>query len=979
MADDLNKKALLEIDLDVNALNEQAATAKQKVADLATQMKALAAAGQQNTAAYIQLAGQQKSYNQVVTTALNVNKQLTTSQNSNTGSITELRSQLSLVTAQYNSLSVEQRANVAVGSQLLLQQKNLSGSLKTLEAAGGNTTRSVGDYEQSIKNALATMNPFASELSTVVQGYNSLVAAVAASTEQQAVKAAADEIALAASAQLTAATEALTTAQAAQAVAEAEAAELQATNAASAEALSAANIQLTETTAALAAAQEVQAAASTASATANVGAAAASEVAATGFKLFDTILKASIIGAIAGIILLLIGYLKTFKPVVDLVSKAFAAASAAVEYLINGLINAIAAFKDIGNVISNLADFFEHPIDSIGKFTQGMADAAKASYDLKQAQIDLENQMKSSDVQTAASAQKVSALILAARNRSLSNDQRQTLLKQAAALDQADYDRRKSLSDKEVANAIQAANIEGQLTQQQLDLVKKVGVAALVQLQNDGTIRGKITDQTIDDLKKAQLNAIALLQESTNTQEKIQNRADQSADRAEKAEEARQQKLKELRDKAQKQDDARVQAEEKTRELQETGRAAELAKINVDYDKRVDAARGYSATINAINAERVAALAKQNHQYFLDDQKQQAENNLQSASSKVSALEDENKKIESLKGAFSDREQDTIQNNLKKIHDINAEAIADQQSYELSQANLTGEQLTAIDQKYQQQKIANDQKFHDDSLAISKDLGAKNLQFQTEQLAATQAIEQSKRDIMAQSLDILTQTFSKQTVLGKLAFVAQKVLAAAEIFIQTQKQVAAIELAAAYESANAALELGYFASIPAIAIIEGTAAVKVSLAEVSGAVAIAGIAAQAISGFSTGGVYESDGRGGLLPGYSKHDNINSKLRSGEGIIVSEAMQNPGARSVVSAINVAYGGRPFDAVSHGAAFASGGLFNPDLQFSNDYTQMQHVIKQTAAAIAQNTPRQVLVIQDVQLALGDNESQQVRSTI
>ncbi|HEY4326385.1 MAG TPA: hypothetical protein VGN20_20540 [Mucilaginibacter sp.] len=98
------------------------------------------------------------------------------------------------------------------------------------------------------------------------------------------------------------------------------------------------------------------------------------------------------------------------------------------------------------------------------------------------------------------------------------------------------------------------------------------------------------------------------------------------------------------------------------------------------------------------------------------------------------------------------------------------------------------------------------------------------------------------------------------------------------------------------------------------------------------ALQITTIGAQKPPAYALGGIhYDSDGRGGRLPGYSKTDNTNANLRSGEGILVSEAMQNPYARSLASSINQAFGGRAFDSsvpvrpwITPG--FAAGGVFS-----------------------------------------------------
>ncbi|MES2060835.1 MAG: hypothetical protein V4456_02885 [Bacteroidota bacterium] len=79
----------------------------------------------------------------------------------------------------------------------------------------------------------------------------------------------------------------------------------------------------------------------------------------------------------------------------------------------------------------------------------------------------------------------------------------------------------------------------------------------------------------------------------------------------------------------------------------------------------------------------------------------------------------------------------------------------------------------------------------------------------------------------------------------------------------------------------------------------------------STALQIATIVAQKPPAFAKGGRFVSDGLGALLPGYSRTDNTNAFLRSGEAVVVSEAMRNPWARNLVSAINVAHGGRDFN--------------------------------------------------------------------
>jgi hypothetical protein len=103
-----------------------------------------------------------------------------------------------------------------------------------------------------------------------------------------------------------------------------------------------------------------------------------------------------------------------------------------------------------------------------------------------------------------------------------------------------------------------------------------------------------------------------------------------------------------------------------------------------------------------------------------------------------------------------------------------------------------------------------------------------------------------------------------------------------------------------------------------------------ALAGITGALELGVIASQKAPAYAKGGTFKSDGKGAVLPGYSKTDNINAHLRSGEAVVVSEAMRDPWAKSVVSAINQAYGGRAFDGAPSVSwampGFASGGVFN-----------------------------------------------------
>lgn len=118
----------------------------------------------------------------------------------------------------------------------------------------------------------------------------------------------------------------------------------------------------------------------------------------------------------------------------------------------------------------------------------------------------------------------------------------------------------------------------------------------------------------------------------------------------------------------------------------------------------------------------------------------------------------------------------------------------------------------------------------------------------------------------------------------------------------------------------------------------------------STAMQVATIVAQKPPAFAKGGHFKSDGRGALLPGYSRTDNTNAYLRSGEAVVVSEAMRNPWARNLVSAINVAHGGRDFSIPNPGRGYAVGGIFTDGGNANRYYNQPVNDVKDLANTLA-----------------------------
>jgi hypothetical protein len=126
-------------------------------------------------------------------------------------------------------------------------------------------------------------------------------------------------------------------------------------------------------------------------------------------------------------------------------------------------------------------------------------------------------------------------------------------------------------------------------------------------------------------------------------------------------------------------------------------------------------------------------------------------------------------------------------------------------------------------------------------------------------------------------IDAALKNSKKDSAIYKAAFLAKKATSIADTIISTKRAV--------MESFKA------YAGIPFVGQALGI--IQAVFMAGQGAMSIAEIAKQK-PGFARGGQFNSDGRGALLSGYSRMDDTNAYLRSGEAVVVSEAMRNPWA-------------------------------------------------------------------------------------
>ncbi|HXP53142.1 MAG TPA: hypothetical protein VN922_24575, partial [Bacteroidia bacterium] len=328
-----------------------------------------------------------------------------------------------------------------------------------------------------------------------------------------------------------------------------------------------------------------------------------------------------------------------------------------------------------------------------------------------------------------------------------------------------------------------------------------------------------------------------------------------------------------------------------------TARGAELAALKADLDQQL--------TLQGINQDKSLASLKS---YEL------------ARKEAIKRASDEELELRDQTAVLKAKFNNASGTNESGVLAAEQKQLLDQYNIEVSQKGLTDAKKLELEQKYLNDKQALDQQYTKKQQAYEIEIA------QTVANGAFQILEQSlARSAQANELYLnrqkehdlqnrsLTET-QKYEVQEKYRILAGKQK------VKEFKQEQAIALAkGAIDTAAAILKAS--PNVPLMV-----------LAGITGAIQEGIIAAQRAPAYAKGGMhsYKSDGKGGVLPGYSKTDNTNAYLRSGEAVVVSEAMRDPWAKSVVSAINQAYGGRAFDStVPVGwvkPGFAAGGVFN-----------------------------------------------------
>lgn len=680
------------------------------------------------------------------------------------------------------------------------------------------------------------------------------------------------------------------------------------------------------------------------------GLAAATNIATGATRIFTLALAATGIGLIIAAVVLLIGYFRTFDPVVDKLEQAFAAVGAAVRVLQQAMVAVFSSFK-------NFSKFLVDPIGSLKSLGNEMATAAKEAANLKEAQQELADAQRAQSVLNKQQEGEINRLMLQSKDRSKSEQERIDLLNKAEKINQENFKTNQILSQKQTDQAIEAARIAGDLTDKEIANLKRRGTAYAIELLN----LGKITEDEVKLIEDAENNKLEIYNRSTQEQEKIINRRNAQIEAqeaaAKKAAEEAKRREQEAIEAAKKKADEAIKAMQTELdfylESQGDRKKSMAEQLNIDKETMKQAL--------AINKAEFDAKKKTKREFELANLEIQNEFAAKQVEATIANADIEfelfklhnQRKIDENK-FFSEQ---LYTQELERINRV-AEAEAAQQTLAFSQGLINAEEYgLAIAQIDENQRLANeeaektriqakkDQQAADvaiqDQLNAEKfdyDLGLQmerfNRQYALEKEAAMkagadmvafeQAQAKKKKDIEFQvqqnKLNLASQTFGSLSALLGEESQAGKAFAIAQATIDTYSSAVA-----AYKAMSGITIVG-----PILGGIAAAAAVSSGLATVKKISSTKEPQKPQKPSYASGAI------GIQGPGSGTSDSISARLSAGESVI--NAASTSMFPNLLAEINKAGGG-----VGLNGETASGSAFiQNDITAQANNTQMAELI-------------------------------------
>lgn len=663
--------------------------------------------------------------------------------------------------------------------------------------------------------------------------------------------------------------------------------------------------------------------------------AAGMNVATGAVRIFTVALAATGIGVLIGGIALLISTFKSFTPLIDKVEQGMAAAGAAFNVVKNAIISLVTGAKSFTDVFKNLGS--------------SMMEAAVAAAQLAKAQQDLDDITDQLTVASAKNRAEINRLNIQAKDRTKTEEERIALLQKASKIEQLDFDLRKKVSDGKLNLAYQEIAIAAQLSDSEIEQLKKSGLAYKeVTEQKTGN-----NDELYDNLKNALLESTEIENEFYSNQEKNINRQNKLIEDAEaEREKASERQLKAQDEAIQKQREAIdlfvAQQGDRARTLQEQldldRQIADKQKAVLDAElkaKKISYEKYQTEVIN-INNE----ISKKQEEIIVESAQRELDEFIKLNQSKLSEgqllteelLEQElsrEQSIQAQRDAFSleqrnqglineQQYQDSLlatkEEYLLKEQELN-KTFEDQQKAqrELNRALEFESQLLALEEnawtEFERKQMIADQQRSIEEEKLKSDLA--NDLITTENFLAAMSNLEAQSALVSEKIDkeknqykigVASQTF------GNLATIAGKETAAGKAFAIAQTTIDT------YASAVAAYKS--LAGIPVYGPVLGGIAAGAAVA--SGLKSVKDIAStpvpSASGGGSGGGTLQAPRIQGFAEGGVVNGGIGINRSNGDNVLITakkgEVILNEQQRNIIGSELLSFAGVP--------GFANGGL-------------------------------------------------------
>jgi len=222
----------------------------------------------------------------------------------------------------------------------------------------------------------------------------------------------------------------------------------------------------------------------------------------------------ALVVALGAAIALLVNALKSFDPLIDKIEQGVAALKAVFGSLSDTVLSVVTGQKSFKDAVNGAGD--------------AMRRSAAAAIEYKKAQQDLDDAVFKATVTQEKYKNQIAELLLQSKNRTLSEQERIELIDKALEIEQKAFNERKAIADQELSIAQGAIITKNNLTNEEIDNLKRLGVEYAIALKE----RKSVTDEQVQALADAQAKQLQLEGESISLREKALNRRDQLEDAA---------------------------------------------------------------------------------------------------------------------------------------------------------------------------------------------------------------------------------------------------------------------------------------------------------------------------------------------------------------------------------------------------------------------------------------------------------------